>query len=231
MTQPQPAREADRSEKPGVARVDMKFEIVIIPVSDVDRAKQFYTRLGWRLDGDFTNGDDWRGIQFTPPGSGCSIIFGKNVTAAAPGSAQGLYLIVSDIEAARRELLDRGVAVTEVFHGGDNVYGGPDEPYLFGRVRVSGSDAEHRSYRSFASFKDPDGNGWLLQEVTTRLPGRIDSSTTTFASVNDLASAMRRASKAHGEHEARTGGKYDENWPDWYAAYMVAEQSGKELPQ
>jgi catechol 2,3-dioxygenase-like lactoylglutathione lyase family enzyme len=188
-------------------------------------------RLGWRLDADFTNGDDWRGIQFTPRGSDCSIIFGKNVTAAAPGSAQGLYLIVSDIEAARRELLDRRVAVTEVFHGGDNVYAGPDEPYLFGRVRVSGSDTEHRSYRSFASFRDPDGNGWLLQEVTTRLPGRIDSSTTTFASVNDLASAMRRASKAHGEHEARTGGKYDENWPDWYAAYIAAEQAGKELPQ
>src|SRR5580765_1556542 len=126
------------------AKVAMKFEIVIIPVSDVDRAKEFYTRLGWRLDGDFTNGDDWRGIQFTPTGSACSIIFGKNVTPAAPGSAQGLYLIVSDIEAARKELLDRGVEVSEVFHGGNNVYAGPDEPYLFGRVRVSGPDAEHR---------------------------------------------------------------------------------------
>lgn len=231
MAQPKPAREADRTEKPGFARVDMKFEIVIIPISDVERAKEFYTRLGWRLDGDFTNGDDWRGIQFTPPGSGCSVIFGKNITPAAPGSAQGLYLIVSDIEAAHKELLDRGIEVSEVFHGGNKVYAGSDEPYLFGRVRVSGPDPEHRSYRSYASFKDPDGNGWLLQEVTTRLPGRIDSATTTFASVNDLANAMRRASQAHGEHEARTGGQRDENWPDWYAAYMVAEQSGAELPQ
>jgi len=225
-----PVRGLDATRDAGVARVDMKFEIVIIPVSDVDRAKEFYTRLGWRLDGDFTNGDDWRGIQFTPPGSGCSIIFGKSVTPAAPGSAQGLYLIVSDIEAARKELLDRGAEVSEVFHGGNNVYAGPDEPYLFGRIRVSGPDPEHRSYRSFASFRDPDGNGWLLQELTTRLPGRIDSVATTFASVNDLASAMRRASKAHGEHEARTGSQRDENWPDWYAAYMVAEQAGTELP-
>jgi catechol 2,3-dioxygenase-like lactoylglutathione lyase family enzyme len=231
MTQPKPAREPDRSEKPGVARVDMKFEIVVIPVSDVNRAKEFYTKLGWRLDGDFAHGEDWRAIQFTPPGSGCSVIFGKNVSGAAPGSAQGLYLVVSDIEAARKELRDRGVEVSEVFHGGNNVYAGPDDTYLFGRIRVSGPDPEHRSYRSFASFRDPDGNGWLLQELTTRLPGRIDSAATTFASVNDLASAMRRASKAHGEHEARTGGQRDENWPDWYASYMVAEQSGKELPQ
>jgi catechol 2,3-dioxygenase-like lactoylglutathione lyase family enzyme len=231
MTQPKPAREADRIEKSSVARVDTKLEVIIIPVSDVDSAKEFYGRLGWRLDGDFANGDDWRGIQFTPPGSACSIIFGKNITPAAPGSAQGLYLIVSDIEAARKELLDRGVEVSEVFHGGNNVYTGPDTPYLFGRVRVNGPDAEHRSYRSFASFNDPDGNGWLLQEVTTRLPGRIDAATTVFSSVNDLANAMRRASKAHGEHEARTGGQRDENWPDWYAEYMMAEQSGKELPQ
>ena len=226
-----PVRSVDAIRDAGVARVDMKFEIVIIPVSDIDRAKEFYTRLGWRLDGDFTSGDEWRGIQFTPPGSGCSVIFGKNVTPAAPGSAQGLYLIVSDIEAARKELLDRGVEVSEVFHGGNNVYAGSDEPYLFGRIRVSGPDPEHRSYRSFASFRDPDGNGWLLQELTTRLPGRIDSAATTFASASDLAGAMRRASKAHGEHEARTGGQRDENWPDWYAAYMVAEQSGQELPQ
>lgn len=230
MTQPKPAREADRPEKPGLARVDMKFEIVIIPVADVDRAKDFYGGLGWRLDGDFVHGDDWRGVQFTPPGSACSIIFGKNVTPAAPGSAQGLYLIVSDIEAARTELLKRGVAVSEVFHGGNDVYAGPDEPYLFGRVRVTGADPEHRSYRSYASFKDPDGNGWLFQEVTTRLPGRMDAAATSFASVNDLANAMRRASQAHGEHEARNGGQRDENWPDWYAAYMVAEQSGAELP-
>jgi catechol 2,3-dioxygenase-like lactoylglutathione lyase family enzyme len=230
MTQAQPAREADRTEKPGVARVDMKLEIVMIPVSDVDRAKEFYGRLGWRLDADYDNGSDFRVIQFTPPGSGCSVIFGKNVTPAAPGSAQGLYLIVSDIEAARKELLGHGVEVSEVFHGGNNAYAGPDEPYLFGRIRVNGPDPEHRSYRSFASFRDLDGNGWLFQELTTRLPGRIDSTATTFASANDLASAFRRAEAAHGEHEKRTGQR-DANWADWYAAYMVAEQSGKELPQ
>ena len=210
---------------------DMKLEIVIIPVSDIDRAKEFYGgRLGWRLDAEFASGDDFRIMQFTPPGSGCSIIFGKNVTAAAPGSAQGLYLIVSDIEAARAELQRRGVEVSEVFHS-EGGYAGTDEAYLFGRVRVSGPDPEHRSYRSFASFKDPDGNGWLFQELTTRLPGRIDSAATTFASTNDLASAMRRASAAHGKHEERTGGQRDENWPDWYASYMVAEQSGAKLPE
>jgi len=214
-----------------VARVDMKLEIVVIPVSDVDRAKEFYGRLGWRLDADFASGDDFRVIQFTPPGSGCSVIFGKNVTAAAPGSAQGLYLIVSDIEAARGELLGRGVKISEVFHDAGGVYAGTDESYLFGRIRVSGPDPEHRSYRSFASFSDPDGNGWLFQELTTRLPGRIDHATTTFASANDLASALRRAEAAHGEHEKRTGGQRDANWPDWYAAYMVAEQAGTELPQ
>ena len=162
-------------------------------------------RLGWRLDADFASGKDFRVIQFTPPGSGCSVIFGKNVTAAAPGSAQGLYLIVSDIEAARNELLGRGVEISEVFHDAAGVYAGTDEPYLFGRLRVSGPDPEHRSYRSFASFRDPDGNGWLFQEVTTRLPGRIDPATTTFASANDLASAFRRAEAAHGEHEAQSG--------------------------
>jgi len=210
--------------------VDMKLEIVVLGVSDVDRAKAFYENLGWRLDADFAHGDDWRVIQFTPPGSGCSVIFGKNVTAAAPGSAQGLYLIVSDVEAARDELLRRGVEVSEVFHDATGVYDGPDEPYLFGRRRVSGADPEHRSYRSYASFRDPDGNGWLFQEVTTRLPGRIDSTTTNFASASDLASALRRAEAAHGEHEKRTGQR-DANWPDWYAEYMAAEQSGKELPQ
>jgi len=212
------------------ARVDMKLEVVVIPVSDVDRAKEFYAKLGWRLDADFAAGNDWRAVQFTPPGSGCSVIFGKNVTPAAPGSAQGLYLIVSDIEAARDELLRRGVKASEVFHGGGNVYAGSDEPYLFGRLRVSGPDPEHHSYRSHVSFSDPDGNGWLLQEVTTRLPGRIDSGMTTFASANDLASALRRAEAAHGEHEKRTGQR-DANWPAWYAAYMIAEQSGKELPR
>jgi catechol 2,3-dioxygenase-like lactoylglutathione lyase family enzyme len=221
----------DATSKASPSRVDMKLEVVIIPVSDVDRAKEFYGRLGWRLDADFAAGDDWRGIQFTPPGSGCSVIFGKNVTAAPPGSAQGLYLIVSDIEAARKELLGRGIQISEVFHGAGNAHAGTDEPYLFGRIRVNGPDAEHGSYRSFASFRDPDGNGWLFQEVTTRLPGRIDSATTTFASANDLASALRRAGAAHGEHEKRTGGQRDENWPDWYAAYMVAEQAGTKLPQ
>jgi catechol 2,3-dioxygenase-like lactoylglutathione lyase family enzyme len=217
-----------RSNDPtGVAKVDMKFEIVVIPVSDVDRAKEFYGRLGWRLDADFASGKDYRVIQFTPLGSGCSIIFGKNVTAAAPGSAQGLYLIVSDIVAARAELLGRGVEISDVFHDDAGVHAGTDEPYLFGRLRVRGPDPDHRSYRSFASFCDPDGNGWLFQEVTTRLPGRVDPATTTFASANDLASALRRAAAAHGQHEARTG-QADKSWPDWYAEYMVREQSGKE---
>ena len=208
---------------------DLKFEIVVIPVSDASRAKEFYAKLGWRLDADFDSGKGFRVIQFTPPGSGCSVIFGKNVTPAAPGSAQGLYLIVSDIAAARRALLERGVQVSEVFHNA-GVYAGTDETYLFGSVRVSGPDPEHRSYRSFASFKDPDGNGWLFQEITARLPGRIDPATTTFASTNDLANAMRRAEAAHGKHEKRTGAR-DANWPDWYAKYMVAEQAGTELPK
>ncbi len=211
------------------SQVDMKFELVVVPVSDPERAKQFYIGLGWRLDADFDNGKDFRVIQFTPPGSGCSVIFGKNVTAAAPGSAQGMYLVVSDIEAAREELLSRGVKISEVFHDAAGVYAGPDEPYLFGRLRVSGRDPEHRSYKSFASFHDPDGNGWLLQEITTRLPGRV-AGNTTYASAGDLASALRRAEAAHGEHEKRLG-KRDDNWPDWYAAYMKAEQSGEDLPQ
>src|SRR5580700_11039790 len=168
------------------AKVDMKFEVIVIPVSDVARAKEFYSRLGWRLDADYDNGKDFRVIQFTPPGSGCSVIFRKNVTAAAPGCTQGPYLIVSDIEAAREELLGRGVAISEAFHDAGGVYAGPDQPYLFGRLRVSGPDPEHRSYRTFASFSDPDGNGWLLQEITARLPGRIDSAVTSFASANDL---------------------------------------------
>src|SRR5205809_756155 len=213
-----------------MANIDLKFEIVVIPVSDVDRAKEFYARLGWRLDADYDSGKDFRAIQFTPPGSGRSVIFGKNVTAAAPGSARGLYLIVSDIEVARKELLGRGVVISEVFHDAGGVYAGTDEPYLFGRLRVSGPDPDHHSYRSFASFRDPDGNGWLVQEITTRLPGRIDPATTTFASANDLASAMRRAAAAHGQHEKRIG-EADANWPDWYAAYMVREQAGEELPQ
>jgi catechol 2,3-dioxygenase-like lactoylglutathione lyase family enzyme len=163
---------SDATSQASVGKVDMKFEIVVIHVSDVDRAKEFYTRLGSRLDADYDNGKDFRVIQFTPPGSGCPVIFGKNVTAAAPGSAQGLYLIVADIKAARENLLHRGVKIGEVFHRAGDVYAGPDEPYLFGRLRVNGPDPEHRSYRSFASFSDPDGNGWLFQELTTRLPGR-----------------------------------------------------------
>ena len=220
---------AVRGINTAVAPVDMKFEIVVIPVSDVDRAKEFYAKLGWRLDADFASGADYRVIQFTPPGSGCSVIFGKNVTAAAPGSAQGLYLIVSDIQAARKALLDRGIQISEAFHN-NGVFAGNDEAYLSGRTRASGPDPQHRSYSSFASFKDPDGNGWLFQEITTRLPGRVDSATTTFASATDLAGAMRRAEAAHGEHEKRIG-KADPDWPDWYASYMVAEQAGKELPQ
>jgi catechol 2,3-dioxygenase-like lactoylglutathione lyase family enzyme len=208
--------------------VDLKLEVVVIPVADVDRAKSFYDGLGWRLDADFAAGDDWRVIQFTPPGSGCSVIFGKNVTAAAPGSAQGLYLIVSDIKAARDELLRRGVKVSEVFHAGEE-HTGTDEPYLFGRVRVSGRDSENRTYRTYASFSDPDGNGWLLQEVVERLPGRVETNGATFTSSADLATALRRAAAAHGEHEKRTG-QHDEGWPDWYAEYMVAEQTGKPPP-
>jgi catechol 2,3-dioxygenase-like lactoylglutathione lyase family enzyme len=212
-------------ETPKARGIDMKLEIAVIPVSDVDRAKAFYSKLGWRLDADFADGDDFRVIQFTPPGSGASVIFGKNVTAAAPGAAQGLYLIVSDLEAARAELRSRGIDVGEAFHGAAGVYAGSDEPYLFGRHRVSGPDPEHGSYRSFASFKDPDGNGWLFQEITARLPGRVDADT-TFASSTALAAALRRAAAAHGEHEKKIG-KHDENWPDWYADYMVREQAGK----
>ncbi|MDY0885692.1 VOC family protein [Dongia soli] len=209
--------------------LDTKLEVVVIPVSDVDRAKAFYASLGWRLDADFAGGDSFRVIQFTPPGSGGSVIFGKNVTAAAPGSAQGLYLIVSDIAAARDDLLGRGVAISEVFHDGGDVHDGADEPYLFGRLRVGGPNPERRSYRSFASFRDPDGNGWLLQEVTARLPGRIEGDDTIFTSPAELAAALRRAAAAHGEHEKRTG-QHDANWADWYAEYVVQEQAGKPLP-
>jgi len=223
-------RSETATEATSARTVDMKLEVIVIPVSDVDRAKAFYAGLGWRLDADFAGDDDYRVIQFTPPGSGSSVIFGKNVTAAAPGSAQGLYLIVSDIKAARDELLSRGVAISEVFHDAGDAHVGTDEPYLFGRRRVSGPDPEHRSYRSYASFRDPDGNGWLFQEVTARLPGRIDAGDTKFTSSTELAAALRRAEAAHGEHEKRTGGQRDANWPDWYAEYMIAEQAGKQLP-
>jgi catechol 2,3-dioxygenase-like lactoylglutathione lyase family enzyme len=211
-----------------VRTTDMKLEVIVIPVSDVERSRQFYGSLGWRLDADFTFDGGVRVIQFTPPGSSASIIFGTNVTAAAPGSSKGLYLVVSDLERARKELLSRGVKVSEAFHGGD-VNAGTDEPHLFGSVRVSGPDPQGRSYFTLASFSDPDGNGWLLQEVTTRFPGRVEADT-TFTSVADLAGTLRRAAAAHGEHEKRTG-KHDENWPDWYAEYIVNEQSGKPLPK
>jgi catechol 2,3-dioxygenase-like lactoylglutathione lyase family enzyme len=202
----------------GVARVDLKLEVALMPVSDVDRAKEFYTRLGWRLDDDIVMGNDFRVVQFTPPGSGCSISFGKGVTAAAPGSLRG-GLIVSNIEAAHKELVARGINASEVFHGS------PFSP----AGRISGPDPERQSYRSYVSFEDPDGNVWIVQEVTRRLPGRIDPATMTFASANDLARAMRRAAAAHGEHEKRNGQR-DAKWPDWYAAYMAAEQAGTELP-
>lgn len=218
------------NEAPKTRTIDMKLELVVIPVSDVDRAKQFYSKLGWRLDADFAAGDDFRVIQFTPPGSPGSVIFGKNVTAAAPGSAQGLYLIVSDVETARKELLARGVEVGEVFHGGGDKFAGADEPYLFGRIRVAGPDPKRDSYRSFASFRDPDGNGWVFQEITARMAGRVEGDT-AFGSSSDLATALRRAATAHGEHEKRTGGQHDVNWPDWYAEYIVREQAGQELPQ
>ena len=203
--------------------LDMKLEVVVVPVADVDRAKEFYGGLGWRLDADVVISDEMRIVQFTPPGSACSIQFGTNLTQAAPGSAQNLYLIVTDIAAAHDELVARGVAVSDTFHEGT-------AGARFGASgRVSGPAPDHKTYASFASFSDPDGNGWLLQEVTTRLPGRVDAAETVFSSATDLAGAFRRAAAAHGEHEARTG-EADANWPDWYAAYMVAEQAGEELP-
>jgi catechol 2,3-dioxygenase-like lactoylglutathione lyase family enzyme len=210
-----------------VARVAMKLEAVVIPVSDVDRAKQFYGNLGWRLDADFPFDNGFRVVQLTPPGSGCSVQFGTKITSAAPGSAQGSYLIVSDIEAARDELVARGVEVSEVFHAAT-----PGAQFQTNGTsgRVSGPAPDRASYRSYATLTDPDGNGWLLQEITTRLPSRIDAATTSFASVSDLASSLRRAEAAHGEHEKRTGQR-DANWPDWYAQYMVREQAGEELPQ
>jgi catechol 2,3-dioxygenase-like lactoylglutathione lyase family enzyme len=208
----------------------MKLEVVVIPVSDVNRARAFYQGMGWRLDADFDDGNGFHLVQFTPPGSSTSVIFGTNVTPSAPGSAQGLYLVVSDIEAARKELMSEGVPVSEVFHDSADVHTGSDQPYLFGQTRVGGPDPNHRSYRSFASFNDPDGNGWLMQEIRQRLPGRIASDMTSYASVEDLMEAMRRAEAAHGEYE-KTLGKRDENWAQWYAEYMVKEQSGKPLPK
>ena len=206
--------------------MDEKLEVIVIPVSDVNRAKEFYVGLGWRIDADHAASDSFRIVQLTPPGSECSIQFGTNVASAAPGSAQDLYLVVSDVEAARAELASRGVKVSEVFHEG-----APGARFHHDGTsgRVSGPAPEHASYGSFVSFSDPDGNGWLFQEVTTRLPGRVNPAVTSFGSASDLADAMRRASAAHGEHEKRIG-QADPNWPDWYAAYMVAEQAGTELP-
>jgi catechol 2,3-dioxygenase-like lactoylglutathione lyase family enzyme len=203
----------------------MKIEAVVVPVSDVDKAKEFYGRLGWRLDADVVSGDA-RLVQFTPPGSGCSVQFGSSVTTATPGSAQGLYLTVSDVEAARDELETSGADVSEVFHCSTGFACRFGDTSAAGRA--GGLAPDRASYASFVSLSDPDGNGWLLQEVTKRLPGRVDSDT-AFSSVNDLSKALRRAAGAHGEHEKRIGAA-DPNWPDWYADYMVREQAGKELP-
>jgi catechol 2,3-dioxygenase-like lactoylglutathione lyase family enzyme len=224
--EPEAVTQATGIKGKGAGIVDEKLEVIVIPVSDVDRAREFYRSLGWRLDADRAAGGTFRIVQFTPPGSDCSIQFGTGITSAAPGSVQDLYLIVSDIQAARAELIARGVEVSEVFHEG-----APGARFHHGGTngRVSGPVPEHASYGSFASFTDPDGNGWLFQEVTTRLPGRIDPAATSFGSARELADAMRRASAAHGEHEKRTG-QADANWPDWYAQYMVAEQAGTQLP-
>jgi catechol 2,3-dioxygenase-like lactoylglutathione lyase family enzyme len=203
----------------GAARVDVKIEVALIPVSDVDRAKEFYTRLGWRLDADDAPANNVRIVQFTPPGSGCSVTFGNGLTGAAPGSAAAA-LIVSDIEAAHDELIRRGIDASEIWHGA---------PFPL-EARLPGPDPKGTSYGSFYSFNDPDGNTWMVQEVTTRHPGRIDPAMTSFGSVNDLASAMRRAAAAHGEYEKRNG-QHDANWPDWYAAYMAEEQGGTKLPR
>src|SRR5215471_8557045 len=197
-----------------IAKIDQKIEVTIFPVADVDRAKEFYLKIGWRLDADF-NFSSFRVVQVTPHGSACSLQFGKNLTSAAPGSGKG-YLIVSDIVAARDALLSAGAPVGEFFHLGAN---GP----------APGLDPERLTYRSRAEFKDPDGNSWVLQEITGRLPGRIEPGPTSFASASDLFSALKRAALAHGQHEARTGQR-DENWPAWYAEYMVREQAGTELP-
>ena len=198
----------------GLATIDLKLEVIVIPVSDAERAEQFYRKLGWRQD---VTPPGSGVFQFTPHGSACSVQFGRNLTSATPGSAQRTYLIVSNIEAARKAIVAAGIEVSEIFHLGPN---GP----------VGGPDPEHGTYRSLATFTDPDGNSWLLQEITTRLPGRIDSGVTSFGSVTDLVGALRRAEAAHGEHEKRTGQR-DANWSDWYAAYMVAEQAGTELPK
>jgi len=202
---------------------DFKLEVVVIPVSDADRAKDFYARLGWRLDADFADGQGFRIVQFTPHGSACSIQFGSKITSAPPGSATNIYLVVPDVQAARDAIAALGVAVTEVFHEGS--LGDRFDP----EARVAGAAPDGATYGSFASFSDPDGNTWLLQQITTRLPGRVDPAATSFGSASDLSKALRRAAAAHGEHEARIG-REDPDWPDWYADYMVREQAGEELP-
>jgi predicted enzyme related to lactoylglutathione lyase len=211
----------DRATAPKAA---MKFEVVVIPVSDVERAKRFYAALGWRLDIDFAASEDYRVIQFTPPGSACSIIFGSGVTASAPGSVQGLYLIVSDIKAARADLIAGGAEVGEPFYDVGGIF-----HRLNGQGVVTGLHPQRRSYGTYASFSDPDGNIWFLQEVTTRLPGHELSSDAEFSSSIELARALRRAATAHQEHERRIG-KQDANWADWYANYISAEQAGKPVP-
>ena len=205
--------------------MDMKLEVVVVPVADVDKAKDFYQRLGWRLDADFATGPDFRVVQLTPPGSPCSVIFGTGITSAAPGCAEGLQLVVTDLDAARDELIRGGADVSEVFHDAGGVF-----HHAGTEARVAGPAPGHKTYGSFVSFGDPDGNTWFVQEVTTRLPGRVDAAATSFGSASDLAAAMRRASAAHGEHEKRIGAA-DPNWPDWYADYMVAEQAGTQLSQ
>jgi catechol 2,3-dioxygenase-like lactoylglutathione lyase family enzyme len=209
------------------ATIDLKLEVVVIPVRDADASKAFYESLGWRLDADFGFDNGFRVVQFTPPGSGCSVQFGTSISTAPPGSAQGLYLVVSDIEAAHDDLAARGVKVSEVFHPGSP---GAQFQHVGPSDRISGRADAPNSYNSFVTFSDPDGNEWLLQEVTDRLPGRIEGSSTTYSSAADLESALTRAAAAHGEHEARNGGVRDEQWPNWYAAYMVAEQTGTALP-
>ncbi len=207
------------------SKVDLKFELVVIPVSDVDRrAKRFYSALGWRLDIDFAASEEYRVVQFTPPGSACSIIFGIGITPAAAGSVAGLYLIVSDIEIARADMIERGVKVSEPFYDAGGIF-----HHLNGEGIVSGLQPQRRSYGTYASFSDPDGNGWFLQEVTARLPGHELSSNVEFTSSMELARALRRTATAHHEHERRIG-KQDDNWADWYADYISAEQAGKPLP-
>lgn len=209
----------DKKDSRPATAGDMKLEVIIISVANVDRSMAFYGNLGWRLDADFAVGADFRVVQFTPPGSSASVHVGTGISSAAPGSGKGLYLVVSDIARTRDHLLSLGVQVSDLFHRA-----GPGKP------AISGPDPERRSYFTYATFKDPDGNEWLLQEVTSRFPGRLDSGETSFTSAQDLAAAFRRAAQAHAEHEKRMGGQYDENWPDWYAEYLVAEHSGKPLP-